>query len=87
MINAAQTELKKPSDTDSWGTSCLSPPFVCQIPLSVVPNKPGQNQVTVTAFCPSPPFVRHRLLSKGANPTMMLSARMLRAMHDSGHDR
>ena len=24
---AAQAELKKSSDTGSWGTSCLSPPF------------------------------------------------------------
>jgi hypothetical protein len=32
MINAAQGEPKKPSDADSWGTSCLSAPFrkLCQ---------------------------------------------------------
>ena len=28
MMSAAQAEPKKSSDTDSWGTSCLSPPFV-----------------------------------------------------------
>jgi hypothetical protein len=27
MINAGQGELKEPSDTDSWGTACLSRPF------------------------------------------------------------
>jgi hypothetical protein len=26
---AAHAELKKSSDTGSWGTSCLSPAFVC----------------------------------------------------------
>jgi hypothetical protein len=28
MMVATQAELKKSPDTGSWGTSCLSPPFI-----------------------------------------------------------
>jgi hypothetical protein len=31
MINAARVELRKSTDADSWGTSCLSPGLFHQV--------------------------------------------------------
>ena len=54
MMSAAQAEPKKSSDTDSWGTSCLSPPFVVTAFC---------HRLFVTAFSHlSPPFRTARVL-------------------------
>ena len=44
MMSAAQAKLKNSSDTSSWGTSCLSPPFhVHPNTGSWQPSTPGNN--------------------------------------------
>ena len=56
MISAAQAEPKKPSDTDSWGTSCLSPPFQRVTAFPAEPKKPSDTDSWGTS-CLSPPFL------------------------------
>ena len=50
MMSAAQAEPKKSSETDSWGTSCLSPPFVvtafCPVYALVVDRSPPKINVS-----------------------------------------